>query len=48
MIWLRRFACRVFGHSPCWASTNVPNFCITCKRKMIFNPGTEAWDLINE
>jgi hypothetical protein len=46
MKWLKNLACKVFGHAPAFASLNLPNCCITCKAPMLWNPGTEKWDVM--
>jgi hypothetical protein len=46
MNWLKRLGCKVFGHFPAFASTSRENnFCMNCKVPMMWNPGTEVWDV---
>jgi hypothetical protein len=44
--WYRELACWLFGHAPAFASLNLPNCCITCKRPMVWNDSKETWDVL--
>jgi hypothetical protein len=45
-LWWTRLGCKIFGHFPAYASTSAPNnHCMNCKVPMMWNPGTEVWDV---
>jgi len=45
-LWWTRLGCRIFGHFPAFASVTAPgNHCMSCKAPMLWNPGTEVWDV---